>query len=584
MPSSKVNRIYESIIFMIGIAVLIPLIFIITSERESFIAFILQHLQRPYLSNILEQKIITERKFLLLKQAGYVLIFIDAVAIFLLYYYKSKLIDFLNFIFHSVYSAFRSLILVFKTSSKKENIIFGALLAIIILRGLYYIIITDLQYDEMWCYNYYTSRPVYLTVFSYANYPLYELVTHISKWLPFSAKINLRLPVLFAGIFSCIIIYVCTKKITNNFLTALACMLLFAAIPFATQYMLYGKGTGIEIFFAITSFFCLVFFLKEAKNKKYLLLFVIANLFGLYAMPTHIYFWTLQLVFGGFYIWIYRKNLFKIFFVGNVLILVIGFLCYLPMIAGSGIPFFTTSSWDYNDLLDPYSSVSSLIKLINLYFTGNNYGLITALLIAVVVLFVNKKNRKEYLFLLPFAFSLLILPVAIRFVQHIHIPERAVGFIGLIIPISVFCIFFLLKDLVNYYLRAGILIFLFVSMCVVSHFHPFRFWSTKLDKNAISISNLLMQHHVATCYDNATSSKFFYYYPALEFYYAQNKMNIDISMAAKNSQRYKPFSFADNYDCIIDGVSENDSAYLKSYEIIYTDAGAGFKVLMKKGK
>jgi hypothetical protein len=138
--------------------------------------------------------------------------------------------------------------------------------------------------------------------------------------------------------------------------------------------------------------------------------------------------------------------------------------------------------------------------------------------------------------------------------------------------------------LMNYYLRAGTLIFLFVSMCIVSHFHPFRFWSAKLDKNAINITNLLMQHHVATCYDNAPSSKFFYYYPSLEFYYAQNKMNIDISMAAQNSQRYKLFSLADNYDCIIESVSENDSAYLKSYEIIYTDADAGFKVLMKKEK
>ncbi|HSZ86527.1 MAG TPA: hypothetical protein VK787_10875 [Puia sp.] len=490
---------------------------------------------------------------------------------------------FLDFIFHSIYAAFRSVILVFKTSSKKENIIFGSLLAIIIWRGLYYIIITDLQYDEMWCYNYYTSRPFYLTAFSYANYPLYELVTHFTKWLPFSAKINLRLPVLFAGIFYCVIIYACTKKITNNFLTALACMLLFAAMPFATQYMLYGKGTAIQFFFAITSFFCVVFFLKDVQHKKYLVLFVIANVCGLYAMPTHIYFLLLQLIFTCIYISAYKKKFRKGFLTGNMLVLAIGFFCYLPMIVGSGVPFVITSAWDHNDFPDPYSSAGALIKLINLYFTGNNYGLLIALLIATVVLLINKKYKKEYFVLLTFAFSLLILPVAIWFVQHIHIPERAVGFVGLIIPISSFFIFFLLKDLVNYYLRAGVLLFLFVSFCVVSHFHPFRFWSAKIDKNTIDVSNLLMQHHVATCYDNAPSSKFFYYYPALEFYYTQAKMNIDISMAAKNSLRYKPFSVTDNYDCIIDSVSENDST-LKNYEIIYTDADAGFRVLMKKGK
>jgi hypothetical protein len=584
MHSSKVNRIYTSVIFVIGICVLIPLIFVITSERGSFINFISQHLQRPYLSDILEKKIITERKFLLLKQFSYAMIFIDVAVMFLLFYHRNKAISFLSFIFNSVYSAFHSVILVFKTSSRKENIIFSALLAIIILRGLYYIIVTDLQYDEMWCYNYYTSRPFYLTVFSYANYPLYELLTHISKWLPFSTKIDLRLPVLFSGIFSCIIIYACIKKITNNFLTALACMLLFVAMPFTTQFMLYGKGTAIEIFFAITSFFCVVFFLREEQHKKYLVLFVIANTCGLYAMPTHFYFWMLQLIFSGFYILIYRKNLLKIFLFGNVLVLLIALFCYLPMIVGSGISFVTTGAWDHSDLPDSYSNANSLIKLINLYFTGNNYGLIIALLISALVLFVRKKYKKEYFYLLAFAFSLFILPVAIWSVQHIHIPERAVGFIGSIIPICIFCIFFLLKDLLNYYLRAGILVFLFVSMCIVSHFHPFRLWSAKLDKNALDVSDLLIQHHVTTCYDNAPSSKFFYYYPALEFYYAQSKMNIDISMAAQNSQRYKPFSVTDNYDCIVDGISENDSAYLKNYEVIYTDADEGFKLLLKKEK
>ncbi|HEX4375339.1 MAG TPA: hypothetical protein VHZ50_18685, partial [Puia sp.] len=351
-----------------------------------------------------------------------------------------------------------------------------------------------------------------------------------------------------------------------------------------TQYMLYGKGTCVEIFFAITSFFCVVFFLKEGQYKKYLALFVMANVCGLYAMPTHIYFWLMQLIFSVIYILVYRKSLLKIFLFGNVLILLIAFFCYLPVIAGSGVSFVTTAAWDHNDLPDQYSTSGSLPKLINLYFTGNNYGLIIALLIAAVVLFASKKYKKEYLFLLAFAFSLLILPVVIFFIQHIHIPERAVGFIGLIIPICSFFIFFLLKNLMNYYLRAGILIFLFVSMCVVSYFDSFRFWSARLDKNAIVISNLLMQHHVATCYDNAPSTKFFYNYPALEFYYAQNKMNIDISMAAQNSQRYKLFSLTDNYDCIIDSVSENDQEYLKNYEVIYKDADAGFQVLVKKEK
>ena len=77
--------------------------------------------------------------------------------------------------------------------------------------------------------------------------------------------------------------------------------------------MLYGKGVSVELFFAITSFFSCIFFFKEEKYKKYLLLFVFANVAGMYAMPTHVYFWALQFIFGGTYIFCYRKNLLKSF-------------------------------------------------------------------------------------------------------------------------------------------------------------------------------------------------------------------------------------------------------------------------------
>ena len=77
MISPGKNRIYISIVIIIGIAVLVPLIFIASSDRESFVNFILQHLQRPYLSNILEQKIITVRKFIWLKYISYALILCD---------------------------------------------------------------------------------------------------------------------------------------------------------------------------------------------------------------------------------------------------------------------------------------------------------------------------------------------------------------------------------------------------------------------------------------------------------------------------------------------------------------------------
>jgi len=583
MISPRTNRIYISLVIIIGIAALIPLIVIVSFNRESFINFILHHLQRQYLSNILEQKIITVRKFIWLQYISYVMIFCDVVFAFLLYYYRAKVIGFLHFVYQSFYSAFSSLKLVFKISRKKENIIFCIFLVIIFLRGLYYITITDLQYDEIWCYNYYTSRPFYLNFFSFSTYPLYELITHLFKWLPFPTKINLRLPSLLSGLFSCVIIYTCIKKITDNFLTALACMLLFVSIPLTTCYMLYGKGVSVELFFAVTSFFSCIFFLKEEKYKKYLLLFVTANVAGMYAMPTHVYFWALQFIFGVIYIFYYRKNLLKSFLLGNIFILLFSFFCYLPVFLGSGISFITDIFWGFPHAYDPWANIISFIKYINWDFTGTDYGLMIALIVAAVVLILTKKLKKEYFFLFAFGLFLLLLPAPIKFVQHIYIPDRSIAFVALIIPLCCFIVFFLLRDLINFYLRSGLVMFLFVGACILSHLHPFRFWSAKFDENAITISDLLIEHHVTDCYDNAPSSHFFYYYPALEYYYGKKELNIDLHIADKKSLRYKPFSAVDNYECIVDSISA-DNNYLGRYETIYSNPEERFKILVRKGK
>jgi len=577
----KINRVYPLLVLLPGIFILFFSAFILSFSREAFIIYIMQTLQRHYLWDILRNKIITPEKFLLIRYLCFGLIMLDAVSVLLLFLFRKKIINFFGFVSNTVGQALNSIILVFKKSSKKENIIFIFLLVFIIARGLYYIIITDLQYDEIWCYNYYTSRPVYLNFFTLSTYPLYEIITHVFKWLPFSMKINLRLPSLLSGLCACIIIYSCTKKINGNFLTAIACTALFAAMPFSTCYMLYAKGVMTALFFAIASFFSLIFFLKEISCKKYLMLFVIANIAGIYSMPTHIYYWALQFAVSAIYILYFKKKLLKLFLFANIIIIVLSFFCYMPVMIGSGTEAITSIASGSFRPPDLWPGFVSFIKYLNYAFTGNNYGLVIALLIAAVILLINKKHQKELFFILSFGVSLFLLPFPVRIFQHFYIPERSVAFIGLIIPLSAFIIFFAGKNFVKEYILSVALIMLFVVTLIASHFHSFRSWSAKPDRNAIVISELLMLHHVINCYDNAPASHFFYYYPSLEYYYGIKKMNIELLMAAQKSLRYKPFSPADNYDCIVDTVNAGNK---NGYENIYNNAEENFKILLRKGK
>ncbi len=584
MHSIKATRLYIASIIIVAITILFFSLFMISFDRESFIGFLLRHLQRPYLSGILHDSIITSKKFLLIRYLCFALISIDGLVIFLLYRYRERVMNFLFFFFNSVRHACLAVIAPFKTSSKKENFIFLLLLSVVIAKELYYIITTDLQYDEMWCYNYYTSRPFYLNFFSFSTYPLFELLTHAFKWLPFSAKINLRLPVLFAGIFSCIIIYAGVKKLSNNFLVAMACFALFASLPGNSFYMLYAKGVMLELFFAIISFFCIVFFLKKDFARRYLLVFVIVNVAGFYAMLTHVYFWALQLIVGSMYISFYRRYLLKPFLISNGFILFFSFFFYMPVLIGSGFSFILNVAFGQTNNKDPWTGIVPFMKYINLFFTGNSYGFVIALLSAGSVLMIFRKTRKENIFLFACGVALFILPLIVRIIQRIYIAERAIPFIGLIVPLCGFLIYSIIKDHVKKYLVSLSIVFLFTLMCVVTHFHYFRSWNVRSDKNAITISELLMQHHVNNCYDNAPDSRFFYYYPALEYYYHQKGLSIDLRMAAQNSLRYKSFSPADDYDCIIENISESDSNHLGEYEDIYHDTDEGFKILLRKGK
>ena len=109
------------------------------------------------------------------------------------------MIDRLVFTGITIRKAFDSWIHFFRLQSRKEKIIFCLVLSAITCRSIFYILNRDLQYDEMWSYNYYTSTPFYFNFFMYNNYPLYELTTHFFHWLPFPQKINMRLPVLITG-------------------------------------------------------------------------------------------------------------------------------------------------------------------------------------------------------------------------------------------------------------------------------------------------------------------------------------------------------------------------------------------------
>lgn len=582
MPSKRATIIYTSIVLLAGLCVEILLAGVLVLNRDGLIQQIVTLTRRPYLLTILQQNIITPQKFQLIRLACWGMLVIVPVIVFILFFYRKKIIAFIQFTVYCFTSSLKAIANTYKNNSRQANMAFWFLLLVITVKAVYYIIHFELMYDEMWSYNYFTSRPFYLTFLSYNNYPLYELSTQLFKWLPFSMKINLRLSCLLAGLSSCVVLYACVKNYTGHAFTALAGMALFACMPVTTFYMLYGRGVIFELFFAIVSIFCLLYLIKENSSKKYFILFVVANVAGMYSMPTHIYFLLLQAAIAFVYILLYKRPLLRPFILSNVLVVLISIICYLPVIAGSGISFVFNPAPVPGIVNDTTADLAFYNNNINIFFTGGAYGLFILLAATILAAVIFKRLNRAYIFLIAAAVIFCCLPTVIYLVQHYAVPERSLAFIGLVIPLCFCLIFYAFKDSFTTYALGTSLATLFIIGCIVSYQHYFINWSKDKDKKAITIANLLMQHHVTTCYDNADSSEFFYYYPALEFYYGQQHQSISINMAAVRSLRYKPYNANDNYDCIINYLLYTDSLQAKNYTVVYTDDDERFKILLRK--
>ncbi|HRI19595.1 MAG TPA: hypothetical protein PLA68_01520 [Panacibacter sp.] len=578
MKFVNVKSIYLLTVVVVTTFTAAGLIFITQVNYETLISGLVAIVNKPGVENILRAKALPADKFSLIKQLCYAGLLLLIFAAWFLIKFRDSILGLLKLVWRSIYDSYKSVLNVYRSYSKKQNIILLLLLLVIICKSLYYINSWDLQYDEMWCYNYYTAQPFYFSFFMYSNYPLYEIITNLFEWMPFSMKVNLRLPVLLMGLAACILLHACLKKYLKNDKAALAGTVLFAFMPVTTFYMLYARGVIFELFFAIAALFSLLFWLKnERTQNKYLVIYIISNVLGIYSMPTHIYYWLLLCLISVSVCFFKYKQERKKIILANLLVVLLAAICYLPVFAGSGFSFVENAVSDKINMWDAFQSSWGIAAGISIFFTGFGFSIVVAIVIYLILL--SLKQNKKYQLLIIFCISLCILPVSAYIVQGFYITERAWAFAGLAIPLATSLLFIT----INKYLQSAIA---YVIICaagtgaaVISDQHTFLNWSREQDKQTIEIAGLFMKNKIGSCYDKSTGSGFFYYYPGIEFYYKRENESISIAMAAANSMRYVPFNASDNYDCIV--YKLNDTVSVNNYKEIYRDAEHDFKIMMR---
>jgi hypothetical protein len=565
--SRKISAIYTGFLFAISISIFIVLITVLLLHYEGLIHWIIQKLRKPELEVLLRNRVFTPAKFRIVQNISLAGLIALPLLVFVFIKMKNRLLERIFFLLQIFRGAFSSWNKVFASQSRLEKISFYTALLLIAVRSIFYILTRDLQYDEMWSYNYYTASPFYFSFLMYNNYPLYEIATHLFNWLPFSGKINIRLPVFIAGLGACSVLYFYLLKFFKNPFPALAAMILFAFLPPVTSYMFYGRGVMFEVFFAIIALFSLLQWLDAPDRNDQFLFFIFANILGVYSMPGHIYFWICLDVFA----WIYgarKKHFIGKLALANLAILLGIFICYLPVLAGSGISFLTDALKPALTSKAVWNVLPAWLGNFSYFVTGFPLGLSVVLVLGLAMIIIPGSFSS---FQKPILFSCLlcILPAIINLLQRMNSHFRVLTFIELAPVLMLAIILQVFGSSLNKKIQYAFCLLLGISGSIICERNTILNWSRNQDRHVKELSAVFIKKDIRTCYDNSQGSQFSYYYPGLEYYYRQAGKSIRLTPGNPRSLRYKPWSAEDHYDCLVNPVDSLPVVQPENYKSIY---------------
>ncbi len=262
------------------------------------------------------------------------------------------------------------------------------------------------------------------------------------------------------------------KIIQNKFISFLCCALL------AQQLMIWGFGSqarGYSLYYLLQwfSFVCFYeyFFGKKEIRKHWLLVFIICNVLGLYAIPSFLY-WLLFEVMASLVVMLHFRQLYVDFWKAILLIILLSFLLYLPVFCYSGIDAVLANKFVAGGGLDRIQVLQQLAKYYSKDIADITFGFAA--------------------FHDFFAFSCFFIPLILLvfFKKKTNVLAPFLLF-GLLSWASVFIIVWATKQVpifraIGFQMQLSLLLFLLFTVAVVQ-----QFVSNKMGQQAIFVALVL---------------------------------------------------------------------------------------------
>ncbi len=300
-------------------------------------------------------------------------------------------------------------------------------------------------------------------------------------------------------------------------------------------------------------------------------------------MTTHFLLLVFLLITG---LWILRKRKRSAAFLFvkiNVLIFTCFLILYAPILLATGFSVFKSVI----NLAPPYYTVIMqlpyVMRGVLMDYTGNSYtSMIVFLAAIVIILLLKNKLPGNRQFILLLAVGLTLSTVLFYLFTRFPYAGRSLAFGSLSIPLLT-CLFVQMAQPWldrNNARKNTIGIVAIGSVFLLDSY--FLFPVHPIDKFVAVVSRLLIDKKITTCYDNSShASRFYYYYPGIEYYYRLENKTIEFTLVEKNSMRYKLLLPGNNYDCIVYDANASDSSRAGAYHETYRDPNGKFKIWMR---
>jgi len=209
------------------------------------------------------------------------------------------------------------------------------LLIIPVLSTLFHAFTMPVGNDEAYTYVNYTSRSIFACAFYYPdpnNHILHSILTNVFTIFHLPALATLRIPVILVSTLNLFVFFSLVKEYSNKKI-AFSAVAIYSVFIITQYYSYLSRGYALQAFAFLIATYSLFKIIKNPGNKVYWFYYIMGSAMGFYTITSFLYPYLMITLF----MLVRFRKITREFLISNIIIMVIVFYLYVPVIIFSGI-------------------------------------------------------------------------------------------------------------------------------------------------------------------------------------------------------------------------------------------------------